>query len=285
MNMFVEEFKNYLYEKLNEELNKSLIAVNSDKNIKWITVKGNHIPIKYGQTADETVKEFLAEKSSKPFEDGLADSIASGITKAIKDTQCNSKEPAEKFPKTIAGVKRDLPMTFYEADKGNCNPSYNSNIYRYSHNCQSCVVVYEARRRGYNVKAAPRKNNDKTAELARHTSWAWIDPRTNEKCDYTYTHTNNAAEHKQYLENTLKQGQRYQYSFEWVDLNNKSHRHVLIAERDNFGDLMIFDPQTSKIFKDRNLDIFLKVHKNPRILRIDDKFFNPYFMNDVVEKF
>lgn len=40
--------------------------MNSDDDIKeWITVKGNHIPIKKGQTKEEAVKSFLDEKKKK----------------------------------------------------------------------------------------------------------------------------------------------------------------------------------------------------------------------------
>lgn len=37
-------------------------VMDADDNITWITMKGNHIPIKEGQTKEEAVKEFLAKK-------------------------------------------------------------------------------------------------------------------------------------------------------------------------------------------------------------------------------
>lgn len=40
-------------------------VMDADDNITWITMKGNHIPIKEGQTKEEAVKEFLAKKESK----------------------------------------------------------------------------------------------------------------------------------------------------------------------------------------------------------------------------
>ena len=40
------------------------IVVNKNDDVEWITVKGNHIPIKKGQTKDEAVKEFLDSKQS-----------------------------------------------------------------------------------------------------------------------------------------------------------------------------------------------------------------------------
>ena len=37
----------------------------NDEDIEWITVKGNHIPVKKGQSKDEAVKEFLEGKKDK----------------------------------------------------------------------------------------------------------------------------------------------------------------------------------------------------------------------------
>ena len=46
------------------------------------------------------------------------------------------------------------------------NPYYSKAYADFSMNCQRCVVAYEARRRGYDVVAQPRHNNDKLAEVA-----------------------------------------------------------------------------------------------------------------------
>lgn len=265
-----------------------LKAINEDKEEpkSWITIKGNHIPIKKGKTKKEAIEEFIQNKENKQqTEDGLIENLVKTIQDSIKETQCNSNEPAEKYPKTIANVSKHLPMNFEQADKGNCNPNYNPKIYEYSHNCQSCVITYEARRRGYNVKAAERRTTGKTAELAAHADWAWIDPQTDKKCEYTATNTNTADEHKRFLENIVKQNERYQYSFGWQDLNNKTYRHVLIVERDSFGDLIIFDPQRGIKYEGNQVKKFLENKKNPKILRIDDKKFNPYFMNEVMQEY
>lgn len=38
------------------------------EEIKWITVKGSHIPIKKGQTVDQAIKEFYNSKTTKELE-------------------------------------------------------------------------------------------------------------------------------------------------------------------------------------------------------------------------
>lgn len=43
---------------------KRLIAKNDD-DTEWITVKGNHIPVKEGQSKAEAIKEFLDKKVEK----------------------------------------------------------------------------------------------------------------------------------------------------------------------------------------------------------------------------
>ena len=37
-------------------------VMDADDDIQWITMNGNHIPIKKGQSKEEAVKEFLAKK-------------------------------------------------------------------------------------------------------------------------------------------------------------------------------------------------------------------------------
>jgi len=55
-----------LLEKLIDMAGVSVEYLNAkDDDIKWITVKGNHIPIKKGQTEDEAVKAFLSKVESK----------------------------------------------------------------------------------------------------------------------------------------------------------------------------------------------------------------------------
>lgn len=262
-----------------------VVAQNSDSDITWITVKGNHIPIKKGQKVSEVIEEFFKKKNNEPSDDGIITNLIKTIEQNINSTKCITKETPYFYPKTIASISKGQSMSFTQADNKHCNPNYNRLNKAYSHNCQSCVVAYEARRRGYNVQAMPRQTKGKTAELAIHSSWAWIEPKTGKKCEYTYINTNNAQEHRKYLEQNIKYGERYQYSYMWIDKNNKKHRHVVIAEKDNYNKLTLFDAQTGIVYQDKNLNTYLKKHLKPRILRIDDKQFNPYFMNDVLKKY
>ena len=42
----------------------NIVVNKNDDDLEWITVKGNHIPVKKGQSKDEAVKEFLEGKQS-----------------------------------------------------------------------------------------------------------------------------------------------------------------------------------------------------------------------------
>ncbi|MDE6677560.1 MAG: hypothetical protein K2K02_00830, partial [Ruminococcus sp.] len=61
------------------------------------------------------------------------------------------------YPESISNIKRGNPMTFDEADHMSVNPNFTTKDSSYRENCQTCVVAYEARLRGYNVEANPMK--------------------------------------------------------------------------------------------------------------------------------
>lgn len=266
------------------------IASNAYEDVEWITVKGNHIPIKKGQTKEQAVKEFIAKKEKgTPSVEGGVETLAKEIYKIWKEANCESTEPAEMFPKTIAGVKRGKPMTFEQADGGRVNPHFNRTNPAYYRNCQSCVVAFEARLRGYNLQAAPKNRNGKTQELSQHSSWAYIDPKTGKKCEYTKINVSNVKEHYAYLNKNIKPNERYQMTYTWKERGtNKLHGHVLTIARDKNGKLMMYDPQTNQFYLNKNIEkhfsrpeIIYSV--KPKILRVDDKKFNLYFINDVTK--
>lgn len=81
----------------------------------------------------------------------------------IKDRWQQSTIKASFSPEIIANnsvlnytlpVSQGQTMTFREADEMRTNPLYSSldaETLGYKHNCQTCTVAYELRRRGYNI--------------------------------------------------------------------------------------------------------------------------------------
>ena len=70
-------------------------------------------------------------------------------------------------------------MTHEQANGNMPNPNYKVGIRdEYSINCQSCVVAYELRRRGYDVETLGRifgDENNIPNKLAFHSELAWKD--------------------------------------------------------------------------------------------------------------
>lgn len=71
-------------------------------------------------------------------------------------------------PTSIAGVERGDPMTRSQANNNRVNPNY-FKAPGYQTNCQSCVVAYEARLRGYDVQTKTNTRGSKLDELAHDT--------------------------------------------------------------------------------------------------------------------
>lgn len=76
--------------------NTQLTARNSEDDITWITMKGNHIPIKKGETKEEAIKKFISSKEK---------------TSSSEKTQ--SKEFKKWFGKSKAVDKKGNPLVFY----------------------------------------------------------------------------------------------------------------------------------------------------------------------------
>lgn len=202
-----------------------------------------------------------------------------------------SNSSSLKDGEPVAGVKKGKPMDFEKANGGKVNPNYNPDYYEYSHNCQSCVVAYEARRRGYDIQVVERGEYDKTQQLAEHSFWAFIDPETNKVCEPELINAKNSVNLYNQLNSKIKPSGRYVFSYDW-DNGKEAIGHIQIVERNQNGELQFYDPQSGvKISNKEKAINYLKnkcilYGKNTpqELLRIDDKQFNTYFINDIVRK-
>ena len=88
-------------------------VMDADDNITWITMNGNHIPIKEGQTKEEAVKEFLASKGKSG--EGSA-KHGSGEYKA-KETPAPAKpkKPASEHAQVAKLIKNELNKQGFKA--------------------------------------------------------------------------------------------------------------------------------------------------------------------------
>ena len=212
--------------------------------------------------------------------------------------ELEGKEATERkdkglFPDEIAGVKRGKEMTREEANGGKPNPNFKQG-HGYQTNCQSCVVAYEARLRGYNVRALPFVTGSAADALSRRTNRAWIDPATGQHPEYMYDDTiTNAKQFLKFLESNIKSKQRYTLEFRWKGRNSSGH--IVSLDRDTSGNLRIYDPQSGVTYTGSNVAKYLgqiqytmtvhghKMPTRPKVLRVDDKLFNLDIVNEILE--
>ena len=146
----------------------------------------------------------------------------------------------------IAGANKATPMTFEQADSGNCNPFFwkrdektGVNYIGYRTNCQTCVATYIARRQGYDVRALPNLDNREIAQLSQNTSLAYKDKNGNppKKMQKPYEDTPT-----EWLSKEMKPGEIFSVEFGWSGRNSG---HIITAEKLSNGELRIYDPQTN----------------------------------------
>lgn len=199
--------------------------------------------------------------------------------------------------KPIAGVYPGEPMTFEQADTYRVNPKYGTSP-GYEINCQSCVVTFEARLRGYNVRVLPNTEGSALDKLSRNTSLAWIDPKTGEHPKYYFNREKtNAADYTAYLETLVRPGQRYTIEFGWKGYNSG---HIINLDRTPEGFLRLKDnqrgpSQDSEWIGEDAITLYLKrvdfvrVYKDrtywcgPEMIRTDCVDFDYDFVSQIME--
>ena len=224
--------------------------------------------------------------------------------KTATETKPQTKKPQTKKPDTVpedpmrpkqlAGVEPGEPMDFDKADHGSTNPNYSKGGGYYI-NCQTCVIANEARRRGYDVTARPKDTREAT-EISYDQRKAWIDPKTGKHPDYMSgcRDVSTPKQAKKYLEDNLKQGERYTLGHSWKGRGNTGH--IITAFKDSDGSVTLYDPQSGKKMIGNDVNSYLnrikyktttygmKFNLGFRILRVDDKQFNTEMVDKILVK-
>ena len=197
-------------------------------------------------------------------------------------------------PEKIANVAQGPKMSQEKANGGSVNPKY-SERGGYTINCQSCVVCYEARLRGYNVSTKPNTRGSKLDKLSRQTYAAWLDPETGEypKTILPEKPVRNYKQYYEFLKEKLKEGERYNIGFMWKGRSRSGHIVTMYREK---GDIILYDPQTGKKYKNEQMaDEYLSrmkvagstygisISSVPQLYRVDNMAFNPEYVDDIME--
>lgn len=233
-------------------------------------------------------------RTKDPKKQHWADRAIERETERTKDWDKPKKPPNPLGdPDTIGGAKRGMPMNEKQADSGNVNPDFGK-VKGCKDNCQSCVVAYEARLRGYDVKAKPKHNNPAADHISHITSDAWIDPATGKppkmqrngtKSKWTWKDT------QKFLEDNIQEGCRYTFRHMWK--GNGHVGHIISATRKN-GKLELYDPQTGKKYSDpASIKAYLKETRGQSsvmgfkfgvlgLQRVDNMRINPKYANGIM---
>ena len=191
----------------------------------------------------------------------------------------NNRELAAALP-----VLQGKVMNFTEADGNRCNPNFSlpdAKDLGYLHNCQTCTVAYELRRRGFKVEALPNKGDEFYKEWCVKNKFDWHDRFINSdgtRPQYTmsgYGLKDTISDKLAFIESATQDKGCYEVFCSWK--GKDAGAHVFIVERQKDGNLLWFDPQTGRyggafkyyLVKMRKSDI--------GVLRIDDKIINPNF--------
>ena len=202
-------------------------------------------------------------------------------------------------PESIAGVKRGQPMTHEQADQGNANPNYTKDR-GYRVNCQTCVVAYEARLRGYDVEAKPKTGHNQTQNALSHNQKiAWMDPQTGEiaRGIENPPNINRQTQVKKWLNDNMEEGGRYTFSHGWKGTDGRVG-HIISAKKEN-GEIKLFDPQSGKDYEGDGVTVYLSRVKATwstrtywgssgakgrlELIRVDDKQLAPSVANAVLK--
>lgn len=156
------------------------------------------------------------------------------------------------YSRKIAGVEKGEPMSLEDAANG-VNPLFNPLIINsYSNNCQSCVVIFEARLRGYDIEYTIPIGIDSLEmadKLSISPNIAFIDSQTGKISEFTNLNVNSAIECKEVLEDNINIGERYLFAFKFKSnsVDEKNVGHILTVWKNNKNELKFYDSQSSRL--------------------------------------
>lgn len=184
----------------------------------------------------------------------------------------------------FANIKKGKPMTFQQADGRAPNPNHGK-ARGYSINCQSCVVAYEARRRGYNVETLPMSNKNTAMRMLSHDpDLAWIDPKTGEKRIATAVNSSTPKAIVDEISSAISEKERYTLKY---SRTNSRSGHIVSLEKVG-KELRLYDPQVARIYPSSAAVIdYLRNRPNItrlKMLRVDDLDFNTTIVDNILKE-
>lgn len=169
------------------------------------------------------------------------------------------KKNVQEIAKEMGITKNIAPMTFFEANNGRANVNYRKGGI-YKANCQSFVVVHEARLRGLDITALGYSNKKDSVQfqLGEHFEDAWINPKTGKVPSPTIIKGGDLIGK---AEKQMKSVGRYHVGINY----NAVEGHIITAEKTADGMLYLYDAQSGNFI---NIDEFREA-ESFEILKVD----------------
>ena len=255
-----------------------IATITSDKR-EWIMTKAS-------------CKEML-DKLKKRIQDAIDEANkpkvdANSIIGKYDVSRADNEDEMEKS----LGMHKAAAMNHDDANELKGNPNFTLGG-GYHINCQSCVVAYEMRRRGYDVEAnqnTKRKGNI-PYELSYTTEKAWLDDNGNVPKKqraggryvdgYKIKNKTFKVMMSEFEDMTSTPG-RYHINFGW---KNRRSGHIITMERFKDGTMRIYDPQCGMVITDfkayaKRFSLVYGIS----ILRVDNLRGNPHYVSGATKK-
>lgn len=256
-----------------------LIATITGDKREWIMSKASckDTLVKFQQEIQKAIDE-----ANKPKAD------ANSIIGKYDVSRADNEDEMEKS----LGMHKAAAMNHDDANELKGNPNFTLGG-GYHINCQSCVVAYEMRRRGYDVEAnqnTKRKGNI-PYELSYTTEKAWLDDNGNvpkkqraggQYVDgYKIKNKTFKVMMSEFEDMTSTPG-RYHINFGW---KNRRSGHIITMERFKDGTMRIYDPQCGMVITDfkayaKRFSLVYGIS----ILRVDNLRGNPHYVSGATKK-
>lgn len=224
-------------------------------------------------------RERVGTKGQQPK--GITPQIAGLQQNIQRATQIKRLDNARK--KELAHVTQGKPMNFRQADGGAPNPNYRRGG-GYKTNCQSCVVTYELRRRGFDLEALPRTAGSMAEVLAYNTNIAWIDRTTGKPPAYIATAGRTLSDRLEWIRTHIEPEKRYTMQWTW---QNRNAGHIVHVYKNKNNELSVYDPQIG-INHRKLADIYSFMNDCVRssimLLNVEDCDVNMNVVNYIVQK-
>jgi hypothetical protein len=186
-------------------------------------------------------------------------------------------------------LEQGKPMTHAEANEHRANPNFTKGVRdAYSLNCQSCVVAYELRRRGYDVEARSRDAGGDTATRLAHNealAWKTIDgesvtaktvagmQRSIDRRGNVHTSKRSTKDISKDVGELTKEVGRYSISWTWNEIDKATGKrvgHIVSAERFENGTIRLYDPQSGEFVSWNSVLEKFYFYGGMRVLRVDN---------------